>query len=154
LIFTRLDLSFPVDKVCQYFHDPTTEHWTTPKRILKYVQGTLKLGTTFTKSSSTFLSAFSDADESGCLDARRSTSSFVIFVEPNLVSLSVRKQATVCRSSTKIEYKSLANAAAELIRVEDLHGELGVKLNKQPCLCCDNLSATYLYVNPVFNALH
>jgi hypothetical protein len=56
------------------------------------------------------------------------------------------------RSSTEAEYKSLANATAELIWVEALLGELGVKLQERPCLWCDNLGATYLSANPVFHA--
>jgi hypothetical protein len=62
LTLTRPDLAFSVNKVCQYLHAPTIEHWTAAKRILRYVKDTLKLGITFRKSSSTFLSAFSDAD--------------------------------------------------------------------------------------------
>jgi hypothetical protein len=52
----------------------------------------------------------------------------------------------VSRSSTKAEYKALANATAELI------WELGVKLQEKQSLWCDNLGATYLSANPVFHA--
>ncbi|KAK1626914.1 hypothetical protein QYE76_001229 [Lolium multiflorum] len=62
LTLTRPDLAFSVNKVCQYLHAPTTAHWTTVKRILRYVKDTVSLGITFRKSSSTLLSAFSDAD--------------------------------------------------------------------------------------------
>jgi histone deacetylase 1/2 len=61
LTLTRPDLAFSANKVCQYIHAPTTEHSTAAKLILRYVKDTLQLGITFTKSSSTFLSAFSDA---------------------------------------------------------------------------------------------
>jgi histone deacetylase 1/2 len=152
LTLTRLDLCFSVNKVCQYLHAPTTEHWTAAKRILRYVKDTLKLGITFIKSSSTFLSAFSDADWAGCLDDRWSIGGFAIFVGPNLVSWSAREQATVSRSSTEAEYKALANATAELIWVEALLTKLGVKLKVKPSLWCDNLGATYLSANPVFHA--
>jgi histone deacetylase 1/2 len=91
LTLTPPNLCFSVNKVCQYLHAPTTEHWTATKRILRYVKDTLKLGITFIKSSSTFLSAFSDADWVGCLDDRRSTGGFAIFVGLNLVSWSARK---------------------------------------------------------------
>ncbi|XP_071678452.1 uncharacterized mitochondrial protein AtMg00810-like [Lolium perenne] len=152
LTLTRPDLAFSVNKICQFLHAPTTEHWTAAKRILRYVQDTLQLGITFRRSSSTFLSAFTDADWAGCLDDRRSTGDFAIFVGPNLFFWSARKQATVSRSSTEAEYKDLANATAELIWVEALLTELGVKLKEKPSIWCDNLGATYLSANPVFHA--
>jgi histone deacetylase 1/2 len=152
LTLTRPDLAYSVNKVCQYLHAPTTEHWTAVKRILRYVKDTVNTGITFVKSSSTFLSAFSDADWAGSIDDRGSTRGFAIFIGPNLVSWSARKQATVSRSSTEAEYKSLANATAEMIWVEALLRELGVKLKEKPCLWCDNLGATYLSANPVFHA--
>ncbi|KAK1644819.1 hypothetical protein QYE76_062624 [Lolium multiflorum] len=116
------------NKICQYLHAPTTDYWTTAKRILRYVKETTKLGITFKPSSSTLLSGFFDADWAGDVDDKRSTGGFAIFVGPNLVSWSARKQATVSRSSTEAEYKALANAPAEMIWVEALLVELGVKL--------------------------
>ena len=131
---------------------PTTTHWTAAKWILRYVQNTLQLGLTFMRSSHTRLSDFSDADWAGCPDDRRSTGGFAIFLGPNLVSWSSRKQATVSRSSTEAEYKAVANATTELIWVEALLHELRVPLTEKPCFWCGNLGATYLSANPIFHA--
>jgi hypothetical protein len=44
LTLTRPNLSYSVNKVCQYLHAPTTMHWKAIKRIIRYVKGTKKLG--------------------------------------------------------------------------------------------------------------
>jgi len=58
----------------------------------------------------------------------------------------------VSRSSTEAEYKSLANATAELIWVQKLLSELRVPHSPVGRLWCDNLGATYLSANPMFHA--
>jgi hypothetical protein len=152
LTLTRPDISFSVNKVCQFLHAPTTAHWTAAKRILRYVKNTLSVGLTFSKSSSTLVSAFSDSDSAGCVDDRRSTGGFAVFFGPNLISWCAKKQATVSRSSTEAEYKVLANETSEIIWVQAVLKELGLRHTQTPCLWCDNLGATYLSANPVFHA--
>jgi histone deacetylase 1/2 len=152
LTLTRPDLCFAVNKVCQYLHTPTVVHWSAVKRILRYVQGMKNLGLRIGPSKSMVVSAFSDADWAGCVDDRRSTGGFAVYLGENLISWSARKQATVSRSSTEAEYKSLANATAEMIWVQKLLKELKIPHPPMARLWCDNLGAKYLSANPMFHA--
>jgi histone deacetylase 1/2 len=86
------DISFAVNKVCQFLHKPTTVHWSAVKRILRYLQYTLGMGLRIHRSPSTLVSAFSDADWAGCSDDRRSTGGFAVFLGSNLISWNARKQ--------------------------------------------------------------
>jgi histone deacetylase 1/2 len=152
LTLTRPDISFAVNKVCQFLSQPTEVHWEAVKRILRYVKGTLHTGLHIRKSPLHGVSIFTDADWAGCVDDRRSTSGFAVFVGPNLISWSSKKQPTVSRSSTEAEYKALANGTAEAMWISYLLKELGVIQQRAPILWCDNLGATYLTANPVFHA--
>ena len=96
------------------------------KRILRYVCGTIDFGLKIGKFNSMMAGALSDADWACCVDDRRSTGGFVVFLGGNLVSWTARKQATVSRSSIEAEYKALANATAEMMWVQKLLIELRI----------------------------
>ncbi|GKG40987.1 ribonuclease H-like domain-containing protein, partial [Tanacetum coccineum] len=66
LTFTRPDLSYVVQQICLYMHDPREPHLATLKRILHYVQGTLEFGLQLYASSGSSLVAYSDVDWAGC----------------------------------------------------------------------------------------
>ncbi|GJY73672.1 nucleotide-binding alpha-beta plait domain-containing protein [Tanacetum coccineum] len=52
--------AFAVNKVCQYIHAPTKIHWSTVKRILRYLHGTVEHGMLIRRSTSSTLQAFTD----------------------------------------------------------------------------------------------
>jgi Reverse transcriptase (RNA-dependent DNA polymerase)/GAG-pre-integrase domain len=149
---TRPDLQFAVNKVSQFMANPTDVHWQAVKRILRYITGTLHHGIQFQPSTCLRLNAYSDSDWAGCPDDRRSTSGYGIFLGPNLISWSSKKQSTVSRSSTEAEYRALAQTTAELSWLKSLLHELGQDHIDKPVLWCDNLGATFIAANPVIQA--
>ena len=150
LTITRPALAFAVNHACQFLQSPLTSHFALVKRILRYLKGTLHHGLHFAPGPLT-LHAFSDSDWAGCSLDRRSTTGYCVFLGPNLISWSAKKQPTVSRSYTEAEYRALAQTAAELswrgMLLSDLHITVPA-----PILWCDNLSAISLSSNPVFHA--
>jgi histone deacetylase 1/2 len=68
LTLTHLDISFSVNKVCQFLSALTDVHWTAVKRILRYLKQTQSFGLLLQKLSSMLLSGFANADWAGCPD--------------------------------------------------------------------------------------
>jgi hypothetical protein len=67
-------------------HHGTFEHH--EKNPERYIRGSWNSGLKIGKSDSMLVSAFSDADWAGCVDDRRSTRGFAVFLGTNLVSWS------------------------------------------------------------------
>ncbi|KAK1432520.1 hypothetical protein QVD17_09417 [Tagetes erecta] len=149
LTIMRPDLSYAVNQLSQFLHSPTIDHYRAVKRLLRYVKGTLSFGLTYSRSHPPGIIGYSDADWARCLDTRRSTYGYSIFLGGNLVSWSAKKQPTVSRSSCESEYRAMANTAAELVWITHLLQELHALPPDRPTLLCDNKSALFMTQNPV-----
>ncbi|GJR30788.1 ribonuclease H-like domain-containing protein [Tanacetum coccineum] len=110
LTFTRPDISYAVQQVCLYMHDPRKPHFSALKRILRYVEGTLDHGLQLFSSSTTSLVAYQDADWDGCPTTR----------------------------SVEAEYRGVANVVAETCWLRNLLRELHTPLSSATLVYCDN----------------
>nr|GFB73841.1 ribonuclease H-like domain-containing protein [Tanacetum cinerariifolium] len=99
--------------VCLYVHNLRKPHFSAPKQILLYVQGTLDYGLQLFSSTTDSLIAYSDGDWAGCPTTRRSTSEYCVFLGNNLLSWSSKRQSMLSHSSAKAEYRGVANAVDE-----------------------------------------
>ena len=151
LAFTRPDIAFAVNRLSQFMHQPTSDHWQAAKRVLRYLAGTTTHGIFLTSTSPLHLHAFSDADWAGDSDDYVSTNAY-IYLGSNPISWSSKNQRGVSRSSTESEYRAVANVASEIRWLCSLLTELHIRLPLGPTIFCDNIGATYLCANPVFHS--
>jgi hypothetical protein len=91
LTFTRPDISYAVQQVCLHMHDPRETRYALIKRVLRYLHGTLDHGLQLRRTTTSTLVAYSDVDWAGCLDTRRFTSGYAVFLGDNLVSWSSKR---------------------------------------------------------------
>lgn len=115
LSLTKSDISFAVNKVCQFMNNPKLPHWTAIKKILKYLKLSVNHGLFFSKHSNLSLYVYFIVDWTDCLDDHCSTGGFCIFLGRHLISWNSREQNTVARSNTEVGYQSPANTTVELI---------------------------------------
>ncbi|GJY56389.1 ribonuclease H-like domain-containing protein [Tanacetum coccineum] len=149
LTFTPPDISYAVQQVCLYMHDPREQHLVALKRISCYLRGTIDHGLQLHVSSTSQLNAYTDAVWAGWRVTRRSTPSYCVFLSDNLLSWSAKRQVTLSRSSAEPKHRGVANVVAETTRVRNLLHELHAPLFTATLIYCGNVSAVYLSTNPV-----
>ncbi|GKA16999.1 ribonuclease H-like domain-containing protein, partial [Tanacetum coccineum] len=116
LTFTRPDLSYVVQQICLYMHDPREPHLAALKCILRYVQGTLDLGLHLYSSSTTSLVGYTDVDWAGCPSTR----------------------------SAEAEYRGVANVVAKTTWLRNLLRELHSPLSTATLVYCDNVRVLHV----------
>ncbi|XP_031279730.1 secreted RxLR effector protein 161-like [Pistacia vera] len=108
LTLTRANISFTVNKLSQFLQAPTEFKWQACKHVLRYIKGTSFHGFLFKPAASLCVECYADADWGSNLDDRRSTRRYCMYLGPNLVQWSSRKQKVVALSSTEAKYRALA----------------------------------------------
>ncbi|KAK4355546.1 hypothetical protein RND71_024517 [Anisodus tanguticus] len=149
LTFTRPYITYAVQQLCLFMHDPQIEHVHTLKHIILYIQGTLDYGVHLYPSSVSTLVSYTDVDWGGCPDTRRSTSGYCMFLGDNLVSWSIKRQSTLSRYSVEAGYRGVANMVSESCWLRNILLEFHFTIQKVTLVYRDNVSAVYLSGNSV-----
>ena len=110
-------ISFAVSMLCIFAAAPRDKHWTTVKRIMRYLKGTKTFGLLHPKNTSAntdltdMLIASSDAEWASSCPERKSMSGMSIFFGKALVSWRMQKQKSVAMSTSEDEYIDLSECA-------------------------------------------
>ncbi|XP_057452063.1 uncharacterized mitochondrial protein AtMg00810-like [Lotus japonicus] len=147
LTISHPDITYDVHKLSQFMSQPRSSHLHVVYHLIQYLKGSPGQGLMFSSSSSLRLSAFSDADWGGCLETRRSTTDYMVFLGDSLISWKSKKQATVSRSSAEAEYRALASLASELLWLRQLLKVFDIQV-PSVMVFSDNISAIALATNP------
>ncbi|XP_022876786.1 uncharacterized protein LOC111394991 [Olea europaea var. sylvestris] len=124
LAITRPDISYAVQLLSQFMDHPTDSHLSAAHKVLRYLKNDHGQGILLSSSSQLQLGAYCDSDSASCLDTRRSTTGFCVFLGRSLVSWKSKKQSVVSRSSAEVEYRSMTSTCSELTWIRFLLRDL------------------------------
>lgn len=127
LTITRPDISYSVHLLSKFMHNPTSIHYNSALRVLRYLSGTRHQGILLAAKTSAKLTAYCDSDWAGCPNTRRSTSGYCLLLGDSPISWKSKRQSVVARSSAEAEYRSLAFTVCEVLWIKQLLKDLGMK---------------------------
>jgi len=105
----------------------------------------------FSHTSSLHLCGFNDSDWATCPTTRKSVTGYSIYLGDSLISWKSKKQPTISRSSSEVEYRALATTTCELQRLPYLFQDLHLPLSQPATLYCDNKFSFQIASNQVFH---
>ena len=119
MVCTRPDIAHAVGVLSRFMSNPGKEHWTTVKRVFRYLHGTSDYGLCYQGilglERMLDIHGFVDADWARDLDQRRSTSGYVFSLFGGAVSWMSKRQSVVALSTTEAEYIAATHASMEAV---------------------------------------
>ncbi|KAH0746196.1 hypothetical protein KY285_007853 [Solanum tuberosum] len=129
------------------------QHWNAALRVVRYIKTQPRLGQLMSSEKDMRLTGYCNANWVACPNTRRSVKGYILRLGNSLITWKSKKQATGSRSSASTKYRSLAGLTltAEVVWVNNLAKELGIKIEGRVSIYCDNKAAIQIAANPVFH---
>ncbi|KAD2804053.1 hypothetical protein E3N88_37430 [Mikania micrantha] len=139
---TRPDLAYAVSRLSRYTSNPSSEHWKSMTRLLRYLRYTRNYGLHYGRDPAV-IEGYSDANWISDMKDSKSTSGYVFTLGGAAIAWKSSKQTLIARPTMESEFIALDKAGeeAEWLRqfVEDVPG--WSKPMSAICIHCDCQSA-------------
>nr|GEU81376.1 ribonuclease H-like domain-containing protein [Tanacetum cinerariifolium] len=118
LTHTTPDIAYYVHCLSQHMHALLKSHLQAAFNVLRYLKGSTGKGLMYTyspNSSSDEMVAYADSNWAKCPKTEKYVSSYSVFLNGCLISWKSENHATLLKSSTEAEYRSMAFASCEIV---------------------------------------
>jgi hypothetical protein len=119
MVYTRQDIAHAVGVLSRYMSKPGKDHWTTVKRVFRYLHVTTNYGLCYQGRPGldkvVDIHGFVDVDWAGDMDRRRSTSGYVFNLFGAEISWMRKTQVVVALSTTEAEYMAPTHTRKEAV---------------------------------------
>lgn len=108
------DISYAVNRLALYTANPSLQHWTEIKRVLRYLSGIQDLGIVYrSNTDKEDFFRYTDTAYSNT-DQYKSIIGYVFIASGGAITWSSKKQITQAQSSTEAEYVAMSEAVCEV----------------------------------------
>ena len=149
---TRPDIAYSIIKLARFASNPSLEHMTAVKRVLRYLKATKDYCIIYSNntSSSPYISGYCDTDYAGDISTAKSTLGWIFYIAGGPISWKSKLQSIIAQSTTEAEYIAINSATKEAVFIKQLMTELDIYNQAKFPVYTDNNGALALAKNPVF----
>jgi hypothetical protein len=150
-VWARPDLAHAVSVLGRYVHNPSLKHWDSYVRVAKYLVRTKDYRLVYGTPDAENIDEpyfYTDSAWGDELDERRSTGSYVCFLDGAGISWKVKLSSTVCLSTQEAEYNAQTEGTKEALNLRMLLRDLGFGQRSPTTLFCDNKGAITMSLHP------
>ena len=149
---TRPDIAYAISRLSAFTANPTMQHVTALKRVLRYLSGTRSYGITYSDVLDHPNHFFGYADASFAnMDDYKSITGYVFKMAGSAITWYSRKQSVTAMSTMEAEYIALSEAAREARWLRNLFSELGFAQKLPTKIWGDNEGSIAISKNPQFH---
>ena len=120
LTITRPELTYSVHILSQFMQTPLQDHWDVVIWVLRYLKSSPSQGIILPWHNYLHLVGYCDSDWASCPITRKSISCYLMKLDIAQISWKTKKQATVSRSLSEVEYRAMAHATSEILWLHNL----------------------------------
>ena len=152
LNISKLDLSYVVGLEIWSMQATCKPHLDCMRYILWYLRATVDYALLYATGIPLELYRYTDADWAGSIFGKQSTSNLMFSFGSVAMTWSSKKQPIVALLGIEAEYQGAAVAACEVSWLRKLLSNLGLHVDKEVVIYCDNINSIQLAKNPMYHA--
>jgi hypothetical protein len=155
MVYTRPDIAHAMGVLSRYMSKPRKEHWTTIKRVFRYLCGAASYGLCYQGRLGLYkvldIHGFVDSYWDGDLYHRRYTRGYMFNLFGGAISWMKKTQAVVEISTTETEYMTTTHASKEAVWLQRLCSVIGL-VQKAVRIDCNSHNAIFMEKNPTYHS--
>ena len=140
-VATHPDLSYIVNLLSCFAHNPGQAHWNVLKHALSYIKGTLDYGITYFHDSSLHPFGYVDSDYARDINEQKSMEGHMFFVGGRLVLWASKHQETIAFLTVEAKYMAFTQATQQVLWLTKFMEEIHMPQQTPISIFGDNTGA-------------